>query len=141
MTYCRRKLSQACSKERYELIECLRHAHYVRPSPSLLDLLSLWSLRDQPRVHAYALDLSFEQSLKLIASSHGKKLKLDARAAGVDDENRVRHGSAPDRLLQLTMAKEHSHSARCHACPEIVGARGENDRDARAEHDPRRIGL
>ena len=95
MTYCRRKLSQACSKERYELIECLRHAHYVRPSPSLLDLLSLWSLRDQPRVHAYALDLSFEQSLKLIASSHGKKLKLDARAAGIDDENRVRHGFSP----------------------------------------------
>src|SRR5512143_825376 len=50
--------------------------------------------------------------------------------------------SGPDRLLRdLAMAKKHGHGAGRHACPDIVRARGEDDRDASAEHDARRIGV
>ena len=116
---------------------------HVRPSPVSSIRLSLWSLRDQPRLHADALDLSFEQSLKLIAepateNSWNLMLELPALTTRMVSVT----ASGPDRLLgYLTVAKEHSDGARGHARPQIVGARGENDRDARAEHDARRIGL
>src|SRR5690349_7525761 len=47
----------------------------------------------------------------------------------------------PDRLLQLAIAKKDCNGARSHARPDIVCARGEYDRNARAEHDARRVGM
>src|SRR5262249_9563174 len=50
--------------------------------------------------------------------------------------------SGPDRLLRdLAMAKERCNGAGGHARPDIVCARGEDDRHPRAEHDPCRIRL
>src|SRR6185312_3595434 len=49
--------------------------------------------------------------------------------------------SGPDRLLQLAMAKKGGYCARRQARPDIVRARGEDDRNACAEHDARRVGM
>ena len=46
-------------------------------------------------VYADALDLAFQAAPQLVAGADLEKLKLDARAAGVDDEDRVRHGVRP----------------------------------------------
>jgi len=43
-------------------------------------------------VYADPFDLSSEQPVQLIARIQREKLELDARAAGVDDEDRFAHG-------------------------------------------------
>ena len=46
-------------------------------------------------MYADALDLAFQAAPQLVAGADLEKLKLYARAAGVDDEDRVRHGVRP----------------------------------------------
>ena len=42
---------------------------------------------------ADSLDLAFQAALQSIARADGEQLKLDARAAGINDENGLGHGS------------------------------------------------
>ena len=44
---------------------------------------------------ADALDLAFQAALQPIARTDGEQLKLDARAARVDDEDGLGHGVRP----------------------------------------------
>ena len=46
-------------------------------------------------MYADALNLAFEATLQLIIGAGREQLKLDTGAAGVDDEDRVRHGVRP----------------------------------------------
>ena len=39
------------------------------------------------------LDLAFQEALQSIAHADSEQLKLDARAAGINDENGLGHGS------------------------------------------------
>ena len=71
-------------------------------------------------------------------------LELDARRAGVDDEDRVHctaqaAGSAAIRAARMGI--EHRGRAGRHARPHGVGARGQDDRHPRAENEPGGIGL
>ena len=86
----------------------------------------------------------FDAPLEPVARRSGEQLELDARAAGIDDEDAFRvMAQAPDRLRWPVWLWASSMATAQDAMRvrHIVGARGQDDRHAGAEHDAGRIGL
>src|SRR5262245_65559413 len=79
-----------------DLVERGRHVLDFGSGPSLVDQgVAARAARDQMGLYPHALDLTFEASLRPVAGRDREQLELDARAAGVDDENSLAHGLRP----------------------------------------------
>jgi hypothetical protein len=76
------------SQERDDFIERRRHLAYFPSRPRVIDEgFSLDVFRHQMRACADTVDLSFHAPLKLVMSDNCEQLELDARAAGVENQN------------------------------------------------------
>ena len=83
-----RQGSDLGTQELHDLAERRRDVGDVGPRPGLVDEdFTLCALGDQVRMDADALDLALEPALQLVAGANREQLELDARAAGVDDED------------------------------------------------------
>ena len=67
----------------------------------------------------------------------GKERELDARRAGVEDEDGVAHGCTFRRVAR----QQQRDGAGAEPCQRLVGAAGQDDRHARAQHDAGDLGL
>ena len=89
-----RQASNLCAQELYHLAQGRGHVAHLPARPCLVDKdFALRVFGDEARMDADPLDLAFQAALQPIARADGEQLKLDARAAGVDDENGLGHGS------------------------------------------------
>src|SRR5262249_46323742 len=80
------------TQELHDLAKRRRHVSHLGGRPGLVDEdLALDALGGKMRTDADPLDLSLEPPQQLIAGADREQLELDARAAGVDDEDGVRH--------------------------------------------------
>ena len=139
-----RQASDLCAQELHDLSQRRRHIGNVRAGPGLsISVSPSTPLAKKPRMDADAFDLAFQEALQPIAFADREQLKLDARAAGIDDEDGVGHGSGPDRLLRhLAVAEQSTATAQ-----EAMRVRTWSAREVRmighprAEHDARGIGM
>src|SRR5262245_22081605 len=91
------KLADMLAQEPDDLVERGRHVLNLGRGPSLVDQgVATHVARDQMGLYPHALDLAFQPPLKLIAGPDGEQLELDARAAGISDENGLAHGVRPE---------------------------------------------
>ena len=96
VAYRRRQRSNLFAQELYDFAQGGGYVGHVRDRPGVVDEdLALHVLGDKPWTNADALNLAFEATLQLITGASREQLKLYARATGVDDEDRVRHGVRP----------------------------------------------
>ena len=95
----------------------------------------------EARMDADAVDLSADPAPR-VAVGDVEDLELQARRAGVDDEDR-RHGHTAGDLGTgaAGVGVERRHRAGGEARPDRVGARGQDDRHAGAEHDAGGVGV
>ena len=90
------KLADMRPQELDHLVERGRYVLDLGSGPGLVDQgVAAVAARDQMRLYRHALDLTFQAPLEPIAGRDGEQLELDARAAGVDDENGLAHGVRP----------------------------------------------
>ena len=89
-----RQASNLCAQELYHLPQGRGHVAHLPRRPGLVDKdLALRVFGGEARMDADPLHLSFQTALQPIARADGEQLKLDARAAGINDENGLGHGS------------------------------------------------
>ena len=94
MTDRNRQASDFRAQELYHLAQGRRHVAHFPGRPGLVDKdFALRVLGGEAWMDADPLDLAFQTALQPITRADGEQLKLDARAAGVDDENGLGHGS------------------------------------------------
>ena len=90
------KLADMRPQEPDHLVERGRYVLDLGSGPGLVDQgVAAHAARDQMGLYRHALDLTFQAPLEPIAGRDGEQLELDARAAGVDDENGLAHGLRP----------------------------------------------
>ena len=119
------------AQELDDLVERCRHAAHFAPRPCPVDkrLAASRPWRTSRGCEPMPSICPFMTPLEPVAVANREQLKLDARAAGIDDEDGVGHGSGPDRLLCLVaVGEQHRDGAGRHARPHVVGARGQDDR-------------
>src|SRR6516162_903550 len=83
-------------------------------------------LGSEPRLGTYPVDLTFDEPFELTITLNSKYLELDARRAGIDDQDRIhdasrrRHG----RGAPAGVGIEHRDRAGGHAAAHRIRARG-----------------
>src|SRR5262249_11171090 len=100
-----------------------------------------FGLKSWPRANTAHLPL--DQPLELVTPISVENLEFDARGAGIDDEDRVHRRSCRRQRGRAAtrIGVKHCRRAGGHARAHGGGARGQDDRPARAEHDPGRVRL
>src|SRR5581483_2956126 len=99
--------------ERNDFVQRGRHVADIRRRMARIDeRMPLGILAQQTRSRADALDLTFHPPLEAVAGRDREELKLDARAAGIYDEDGLWHcyariGSVVRRLCASSMATAH----------------------------------
>jgi hypothetical protein len=97
----------------------------------------------EARCRAQPFDLADGDGAHLTCRRHCKERELQARRAGVEDQNHLFHFSLRSLSGPPQAAAGHQAGDRTRGelgAP-VVGAAGQDDRHARAEHDPRAIGI
>ena len=115
-----RQASNFCAQELYDLPQGGRHVTHLSPGPCLVDKdATLRASGGEARMDADPLDLAFQEALQSVAHVDSEQLKLDARAAGINDENALGHDSH-DRIGCLAIWLRRYNAATAQEAMRVV---------------------